>query len=74
MWLRWVTDKFQLKGVSSTDFAFDGRVLCGLNKEQFLEKSAAAGNILWVHLEMQMQKGMIEPLKWQSPSLYLPWH
>lgn len=56
-WLLWATNEFSLVNVNLQRFGMNGRVLCSLGKERFLELAPDfVGDILWEHLE-QMVKG-----------------
>ncbi|KFD57663.1 hypothetical protein M513_01333 [Trichuris suis] len=61
-WLFWAIREFSLNGVVIEHYALDGRELCSLTREEFLNRSPPfVGDILWEHLDTMQKDSLKEP-------------
>uniref|UniRef100_A0A5S6QFX5 ETS domain-containing protein n=1 Tax=Trichuris muris TaxID=70415 RepID=A0A5S6QFX5_TRIMR len=61
-WLFWAIREFSLNGVVIEHYALDGRELCSLTREEFLNRSPPfVGDILWEHLDTMQKDCLKEP-------------
>ncbi|KAL2095430.1 hypothetical protein ACEWY4_010149 [Coilia grayii] len=67
-WLHWASSEFSLTNVNYFKFDMDGKELCELGRENFLELAPDfVGEILWEHLD-QMMKGCHEKVELNIPA------
>ncbi|XP_060054690.1 protein C-ets-2 isoform X2 [Erinaceus europaeus] len=56
-WLLWASSEFSLADVNIQRLGMEGRVLCNLGKDRFLELAPDfVGDILWEHLEQMIKE------------------
>lgn len=52
-WIQWAVKEFGLANVNISNFAMDGRHLCGLTHPEFVRYIPHdPGDIFWTHLEL----------------------
>ncbi|CAE1250944.1 ETV6_7 [Acanthosepion pharaonis] len=60
-WLAWCAEEFSIDSVSPERFNMNGRAVCLLNRDDFMQRSPEAGDVLYNALQMLIKRQLPMP-------------